>query len=220
MKKHLPPNPIQLAATSIINPFYRKNTRPQQISGAISSDKFSQSNHHQKKLDRLHEINTTHHRKERILQQLTQRLTSGNILSNNVNCSHQHLRDLHIICWNVNGGLNAKYNHRDLTQIHFNNHPSSTIIMVQEAIGTKGGYHENSQSALANITNMNLNTTDPYYITAIYVHNQCHNYVPIQFPTTIYNNVLDPLHQMHVTAILLQINKPIRSRNDVVILNL
>ena len=212
--------PIQIPATSTpstIRQQHRKSGNPQQIHNAISSTQYINNLHHHKILANLHKTNTIYHKKGK--HKHTNIDTHVQAINNTTKTCQQHLRDLHIISWNVDGGLNPNYKHHDLIQTHLMNYPSTTIILSQESIGTKGGYRKMSQSALANIHNMNLVSADPYCITAIYLHKHCNNFVSIPIPETIYKSNNDTLQQIHASAIVLQTDKQIRSRHEIAILN-
>ena len=177
--------------------------------------------HHQKMLQHLNKTNSLHHnRRTNERKNKNKDSCTMSISKNHHNKNIQHLRDLHIISWNVNGGLDPKYNDHELIINHINNYPSTTIILAQETTGIKGGYTITPQSRISCINNMNLVASDHHGITAIYVHQQCHSYTPITFPQHIYQHETDTINHIHATAITLQINEPIRSRHEITIFNI
>ena len=201
---------IQPATTTIKpnnNTSIRKSYVPQHIKGAISSGAYIHRQHHHWILNRLHKTNTTNK-------------NAPKPKTNDSPTKYQHLRNINIICWNTNGGLNANYQNYEETLTYLNDYPSTTIIMSQESIGTKNGYHLSPATAIPDIPNMHLAANDPYCITTIHIHDNFHNYVPIHFPEYIYDTITEPINRIHATAVVLQINKTIRSRNEIVLLNL
>ena len=190
-----------------INTSKRKSYAPQRIKGAISSTEHIQFIRHQKILHRLHKTNTIHK---------STRTPKLNVPPSN----NRHLRNLNVICWNTNGGLNINYQQYEQTMTYLGTYPSTTIIMSQESIGTKNGYHRTPTTAITDLPNMHLAAYDPYCVTTIHIHDNCQNYIPIQFPESIYHTITNPINRIHASAVVIQTNKTVRSRNEMVLLNL
>ena len=92
-----------------------------------------------------------------------------------------------------NGGLNHKYNNHPLIINHIQQSHNISILMAQEAVGTKGGYKITKKSSLFPIDNMELVAWDKYGITAIYINKNITNHVVIDVPDTIYGCDLSPI---------------------------
>ena len=118
------------------------------------------------------------------------------------------------ICWNVDGKLrNTLKSTAASKMLRYEIEKSSPdIVLVQEAVGTKGrGYQSSTLSDLQDLNGYRLAVMDPLGVTAIYVKSSIRRYSPISIFQTN-----DPLETVHASAVELPISSSIRGRKSIV----